>query len=169
MSVKRTLQILLFVLAIVAWVQVPLALERLPERVATHFDGAGNPNGWMTRDGLFAFWSGLIGFLLVSFVATFAVTSRVPDRWINLPHKDYWLAPERRQESLDSVATFGLVVGCACMAFMAVTIRLLLRANIDGTQRLDANFVWYALAFTALVVVSALRFMVRFYRVPAIS
>jgi uncharacterized membrane protein len=23
----------------------------LPERVASHFDGAGNPNGYMTRDG----------------------------------------------------------------------------------------------------------------------
>ncbi len=166
MTARRVLGILLFFLAIVAWVQVPLALERLPERVATHFDGAGNANGWMTRNGLFAFWSGLIGFLLFSFVATFAITSLVPDRWINLPHKDYWLAPERRQQTLDRVAVLGLGIGCACMAFMAVTIRMLLNANIDGTQRLDSNFIWYALAFAALVIVSALRFTVRFYRVP---
>ncbi len=167
MSAKRILQLLLLVLALVAWVQVPLALERLPERVATHFDGAGIPNGWMTRDGLFAFWSGLVGFMLFTFLVTPIFTSRVSDRWINLPHKDYWLAPERRQQSLDRVAVFGLGAGCACMAFMAVTICALLRANLDGTQRLDDHFIWYTLAFAVLLIGSAIGFTARFYRIPA--
>lgn len=166
MSTKRALQLLLVILAVVAWVQVPLALERLPERVATHFDGAGNANGWMTHDGLFAFWSGLVGFLLVMFGGLVTITSNIPDRWINLPHKDYWFAPERRRETFERIANFGLVAGCACMAFMAVTIRALLRANLDGTQRLDERFLPCTVVFIMLVVASSVAFTVRFYRLP---
>lgn len=167
MTSKRLFQLLLIALALVAWVQVPLSLDQLPALIATHFDGAGNPNGWMTPKQLLLFWSGLIGFMVATFLGTPILTSRLSDRWINLPRKDYWLAPERRQQTLDRVAVFGLAAGCVCMAFLVVTIRLLLRANLDGTQHLDGHFIWYTLAFVALLVASSIAFTARFYRVPS--
>src|SRR6266568_3055820 len=73
--------------------------EHLPERVATHFDGAGHPNGWMSRSALLkggaAF--GLAFPLLV--VGICALVRFLPAAAINLPRKEYWLAPERRGET----------------------------------------------------------------------
>jgi uncharacterized membrane protein len=41
-----------------AVVQLAWAYPQLPELVATHFDGAGRPNGWMRRDSSVAFEAG---------------------------------------------------------------------------------------------------------------
>lgn len=38
-------------LGIVLLADLALTVPALPEPVATHFDGAGNPNGWMSRRG----------------------------------------------------------------------------------------------------------------------
>ena len=72
----------------------------LPARVASHFDGAGRPNGWMARDGFVLFQCGLV----LTLGALFGIGGRLlkvtPNGWINLPNKNYWLAPERRAESV---------------------------------------------------------------------
>ena len=85
----------------------------LPDRVASHFDAGGHPNGWMSRDAFawtisltYAFLGG--GLLLLA-----QVLPRFPNSLINLPNKDYWLAPERRADSLArmgrSLVRFGSV------------------------------------------------------------
>ena len=62
-----------FQLAIVGlWLALPLtalrywmAWDRLPSRIATHFDAAGQPNGYMTPQASLIFVLGLMTFLLV--------------------------------------------------------------------------------------------------------
>ncbi|HEX3320180.1 MAG TPA: DUF1648 domain-containing protein [Terriglobales bacterium] len=56
------------------WLVLPLTALRyrtvwdeLPPRMATHFNAAGQANGWMTREASFAFALGLTTFLLVLF------------------------------------------------------------------------------------------------------
>jgi serine/threonine-protein kinase len=79
--------------------------SQLPERVATHFNGSGEPNGWMSRSA--NQMSMLIfGLVFPLFVVVFCFAARfLPAGLINLPDKDYWLAPERRGE------TFNYLVG----------------------------------------------------------
>lgn len=57
-----------------AWVALPLtafrywsAWDRLPARMATHFNAAGQPNGWMTREVSFQFGLGITAFVLAVF------------------------------------------------------------------------------------------------------
>jgi len=77
------------------WVWWPM----LPERVATHFDGAGRAKGWMSRVG--HLWGslgthlGVAGFIL----GLCAVMHRLPPGLLNLPNKDYWGTPERYPEA----------------------------------------------------------------------
>jgi hypothetical protein len=47
--------------------------ERLPERIPTHFDGAGNPNGWGTPTMLL-----LLPAIAVSIYLLFTVVTRFP-------------------------------------------------------------------------------------------
>jgi Domain of unknown function (DUF1648) len=65
----------------ILWLALPLtALQywlvwnQLPARLATHFDVAGHPNGWMTRQTAMIFPLGMTLFLLIVFTA---VLSRV--------------------------------------------------------------------------------------------
>jgi uncharacterized membrane protein len=61
-------------LVILPWAALPAVLltfyalwERLPERLAVHFDASGEANGWMSRRQFFAFSAGVLLFLLASF------------------------------------------------------------------------------------------------------
>jgi len=58
------------------WLALPLVLgrylpawDRLPARIATHFNAAGQPNGWMSRGNALIFPLGLLTLLLLLFTA----------------------------------------------------------------------------------------------------
>ena len=74
--------------------------SHLPIRVATHFDAHGQPNGWMSRDSLLRFMT-VFGLAFPLLVPGLSYASRLfPDRFQNIPHRDYWFSPARRAETL---------------------------------------------------------------------
>jgi uncharacterized membrane protein len=52
--------------------------DRLPQRVAIHFDINWQANGFTSRQGAFALMVGLITFLLVTFTVTLLLVQRAP-------------------------------------------------------------------------------------------
>ena len=73
----------------------------LPKVVASHFDVHGIANGWQTKQGFFEVLAGttaLSAFLIFGIPTMIGI---IPDQFINLPNKDYWLAPEQRAASLE--------------------------------------------------------------------
>src|SRR4029077_16347124 len=72
----------------------------LPDRVATHFSGDNQADGGMSRDGyLFFVLAFLIGAPLLLSLGIGTLTGKFP-QWTNVPYRDYWLAPLRRDASL---------------------------------------------------------------------
>ena len=90
------------VLAAVVWFIVATT-QALPDPVATHFGFGYFANGWMTRDGYLRFMLAFATVLPVVIVAMIGWLPRVFPRGINIPHRDLWLAPERRGATLDSI------------------------------------------------------------------
>lgn len=73
-----------------------LSSGALPERVATHFGFNGEADGWMSRRAYLAFECGFPALLAGLFIGLSALVRVLPAWCVNLPRKDYWLAPERR-------------------------------------------------------------------------
>ncbi len=71
----------------------------LPDRLATHFDAVGNPNGFQTKTGYLVF-SLTFNFMINALLGLVSLlVSRIPVSRMNIPNKDYWLAqPERAAE-----------------------------------------------------------------------
>jgi hypothetical protein len=106
----------------------------LPARVASHFDAAGHPNGWMSRDGVVDFTLGL-GILMPAFVlATMAGAGWLPSHLVNLPNREYWLAPERRPAVRRVLLCFGLWFCCLNVLFVTGLHYLIVGANGPGTS-----------------------------------
>jgi len=152
----RWLPLLPFVLA---GVQALFWRTRLPERVATHFDGAGNPNGWMGRDAALWFGLGMCVFLQCVFLGVGRLIRAVPDSMINLPDKDYWLAPERREATLARIEGMlrgmGLMVGCFVLAVQEASFR----ANRAPGQRLGGDAIVLIMGFLILELIWVVRFL----------
>ena len=52
-----------------------------------------------------------------------------PPQLIDLPNKQYWLAPERRAATLDSLSSMGLPFAFALVVFLCFVHWLVLKAN----------------------------------------
>jgi uncharacterized membrane protein len=133
---------------------------QLPEYMASHFDGSGQANGWSSK----AFFFGLQAFVLVVVTACFAILPAaiegLPPRLVNLPNKDYWLAPERRAATMASISSALTWFGCAVLAFLLAVTWLVIRVNLRLESGLPSLPIWALLAgFAACVVLLMLRFL----------
>jgi len=103
---------------------------RLPERVATHFNGAGEADGWGTRQSLLWGWFFGVVFGPAIVLGSIAALKYLPARWINVPHRDYWLAPERIEWTRAVMADMLQRVGLVLCLFMGLLNHFILRANL---------------------------------------
>jgi serine/threonine-protein kinase len=131
MKPSRVVFAALLVLAVALMVSY---YPQLPERMASHFDGAGRTNGWSTK----AFFFGVQIVILLLVTTCFAILpqriQKLPPEKINLPNKDYWLAPERRAITMTSVVSAITWFGCAVLVFLIGVTWLVIRVNL-GLER----------------------------------
>lgn len=141
---------------------------QLPERVATHFGLDGAPNGWMTRTDHVRF-TVIMGIGSSAFVlAVFAFIRWCGDAGLNIPHKAYWLSPERRDGTYEFIQRQGVVFACLLVAFIASVHRAIVIANAQSSPALAGSEVgWMAGGFIAVTLLWVAIFIGRFYRRPA--
>lgn len=105
-------------LAVIAALFVIFTSAELPALVGSHFNFKGEADDWMTRGNYVAL---MVVFVLVyPALMTLAFTwfpAKFP-RLINIPQRDYWLAPERRDESLGFLAFHGCWFSCMLLLLL---------------------------------------------------
>jgi hypothetical protein len=102
----------------------------LPAQVASHFDISGRPDGWTSRESCVGFTLGL-GILMPAFiVGMMAGAGRIPVSFINLPHREYWLAPDRRRAALALLLRYSLWFACLNVLFVTGLHGLIVQANL---------------------------------------
>jgi len=127
---------------------------RLPEKVATHFNGAGQADGWGARQNLL--WSWLFSVVMAPalILGCTAALHYLPARWINVPHREYWLAPERLPYTRAVVGAMLQRVGMALFVFMALLNHVIMRANLMPAPALGLQpWVLTGALFTAMALI----------------
>ena len=87
-------------------------------------------------------------------------------QFINLPNRDYWLAPERRPQTFGYLRNHAIWLACLVLAFLTVVYYAVLQANTQAEPRLPENMLLLTVGFLALTgawVVTLLRHL----RLPA--
>ena len=167
MRLDRAPVTILLLLAAVAAVQMVYYYPQLPERLAVHFGASGEANGWSGKGEFVVLFAAMEAFFVLFGVALAVVLDRIPAALINIPHKDYWFSPERREESLEFVKNQILWIETATLGFFVAVAQLIFKENLGHSlPRLSGDF-WYVLvAFVAAVLWLALRIILRFLRTP---
>ena len=154
------------VLIVVGWF-IRTTTGELGDPVATHFGNGYYANGWMSRDGYLAFSLAFSTLLPIAVVGIVGWLPRVAPRSLNLPNKDYWLAPERRDATFANVAAYAILLGTLIAIFMAGVHWLILKANAAVPPQLPAQLFWTMLcAFIAAFLVWIGAFWWKFRNVP---
>lgn len=99
--------------------------------VATHFNLAGNPDYWMTQSHSSLVWLLVgVGFPLFFVVIGYSVRFRPISRHtLNIPNREYWLAPERIGETAEYVFHRFLWMALFGAIFMLAQMLLQIQAN----------------------------------------
>jgi uncharacterized membrane protein len=160
--VRRSPLIALLLLAVVATLHAWHLTTVLPERVASHFDAAGRPNGWASRAGFVQVYFFVIAVVTVSFASVAVLVARVPDSLINLPNKAYWLAPERRASTLAWITGWSSLFGAATLLLMMAIMRQAELVNIGAATKiagmpLVASYVVLSLGMVVGLIVKFAR------------
>jgi hypothetical protein len=153
-------------LALVGVLQARKFAATLPAVIATHFGASSVANGFQTLRQFFTLEIVLLvvcGFVAFGIPRLIAV---LPASRINLQNKQYWLAPERREETL---AYFGAQFewfGCALLAFLLAVNELVYRANLDPLRRLNGTqFTAVMIAFLVFVAIWTVRLILHFSKI----
>ena len=159
-----------FMLVVLGGAQFFYYAPRLPEIIGSHFSGAGVVNGWQTKTAFFAMELAIIVLAAVVSFGVPRIIAAMPVALINLPHKEFWLAPERRDGTLAYIRRWSAWFGCALLAFLLFVMELAFRANLHTPPQFNnAAFVPALLAFVALDTIGIIRLVLHFAKLKMID
>ena len=167
MNDARLPKIVYFLMLLMGLLEWMRAYPQLPVRMASHFDFYGRPDGWQPKEAFFLLMAvvngmtGLMGFLIPFVIAA------APPEFINVPRKDYWLAPELREETFRFLRTHLEWFACGVLFVLLYAASQAINANLPEHAPFAAQGLLYVLAgFLLLTLAGTIRLMRHFYRVP---
>lgn len=117
----------------------------LPQRMATHFDASGHPNGWMGRSSAVIF-QGVVGLILPLVIAAAFFTIRfVPPKRINIPRRDFWFAAGRRDETCTYFARQGFWLASLLVLLQGMVWYQLIESNSKNIPQLSSSGLFVTL------------------------
>jgi len=164
---SRLPKLLFVLLALYAAIHFSYYYPRLPDVVASHFNGRGAANGWQTKSAFFGVFVGVSVLAAVIGFGVPRIISVLPAELINLPNKRYWLAPEHLSETMEFLNSYFAWFGCAIFLILILTSDYALQSNLHPEHPPDPSRMWYILAgFLAFMLVWTTRLLMKFLRAP---
>ena len=144
-----------------------LSGSAMPERVASHFAGDGAANGFMPRNIYLGLMVGLAVALPFLLALPGWLMGRLPASLIQLPNREYWLAPERRADTLAFMTHWSAIFGAFVTVFLCYVHWLVVEANKVAPPHLATRpLVAGLVGFVICTFVWAGAFIAHFYRRP---
>jgi len=136
----------------------------LPERMATHFDMSGTPNGWSSKYSFFVTWYITIFFMNGMFYAISKLIHRIPESMINIPNKKYWFeTEERKKKSIKKVVAMLPGMSFLLNIYFSFIYESILRSNTGKGFNLP---IWGMFIFVAVIMIFTFGYIYLNFRKP---
>jgi uncharacterized membrane protein len=140
---------------------------QLPDVVQSHFSSRGNANGWQTKTVFFSFMVGITVLATFFTLGLPAMLRAMPAEIFNLPNKEYWLAPDRREASFDFISGWFAWFGCALFLVACYAFEYAIQANLHPGHVEHPERLLYAIfGFLCFTLAWIARMFVRFLTPP---
>ncbi|HEY2820769.1 MAG TPA: DUF1648 domain-containing protein [Candidatus Acidoferrum sp.] len=164
----RVPQAVFVLLVFLGFLQARNFAASMPGVMATHFGASGTANGWQTKGQFFVVEIVMLGVcLLIGFGVPYII-SLAPPSLVNVPNKEFWLAPIRREYTNNIFRIQMAWFACALITFLIVVNQLVFNANQAVPRQLNGpQFTMALLAFLGFVAIWTIRLVMNFSKVPA--
>ena len=142
-----------------------LTSSSLPAVVASHFGPGGLPDGFSPQRNYVSLMLTLV-IVAPLVVRTAGLLARVNDgALLNIPNKQYWLEPERREETLADIHARLNWVADALVLFLCYVHWLVVRANAQMPVQLSSRAFAAGIALLGTFAVFSVLSLYRRFRV----
>lgn len=164
---SRLPKIIFVLLALYAAAHFSAVYPQLPSLVASHFNGRGAPNGWQPKQDFFEVLVIVCVVVAIIGLAIPKIISVLPSQMINLPNKNYWLAPDHADEAMSFLNAHFAWLACALFLFIILVFDYAIQINLHPANPPDSAHFWYVLAgFLIFTTVWTIRLLAKFLRPP---
>lgn len=121
----------------------------LPDKMATHFDIKGTPDGWDTKSDFFLIWISIIIMLNIMPIITCTLFDKLPKWLYNIPNRDYWFDTEERKKYIHSVLCVmmdGIFAGTNL--FYIILMKYTYDINVYGSSSIN---MWLGIVIVILI------------------
>jgi hypothetical protein len=152
---------LFWILLALAAVQAAYFYPQLPAEMVSRFGAEGEALQSMSKSGFTLLHLGIIAVIAALFGGV--PLEHVPNAFIHIPRKEFWLSAERREESIRVLQDEIFVICNATILLLTVIFHWVLQANLLDDPRLAPSFTWLPLGlYVAYTMVWTLRLVRRF-------
>jgi uncharacterized membrane protein len=168
MTILQTLRRALVLVAIFNVIQIVLQAPYLPPQMAVRFNAAGVPVGFSSAQAFSTINLVIIAVIVTAFlILPGAMARRRQLRW-RLPNREYWLANERREKTIEYLQRQFLWYGIITLILLMAVFQLVVDANHHAPVVLDSTrLVWLLIGYVAFIIVWGGALWRRFSRPPA--
>ena len=140
-----------------------------PAQMASHFDITGAPNHFTTKAQFFGFEIETMLVVIGMGVGTQIFVLITPVEWINIkmPNREYWLAPEHRDEIIDRMSSFVAMLFGIVLVGVQAGFELAVSANLHQPIHFDAQAMLMVIAGLFVATPLMLVWLTISFRVPS--
>jgi hypothetical protein len=162
---RNPLAIIFAGLLIAAAIFAAVTTNSLPDPIAITFSAGGLAHNYMSHSAYRIYL--LLCTIVMPLVIVLAIDwlPRLSPNRINIPHRDYWLAPQHRAQTLFFLRQHALRFGCLFVIFMVGIQWLVIQANTLNPPRLaNGPFIILLVGFLISIGIWILVIFRRFRR-----
>ena len=128
--------VLLYILSVFQTIYYYLILQNI---IPFHYNVFGIADSWGTKH-----YFSLIVFIVFTFIfSLFLLISntlhRIPDNFINLPNKDFWLSIENKDSTIEYIKNKLLEFGCVFLLFNIIIFEIIYQSDMLYLNKLLIN------------------------------
>ncbi|MCX6169373.1 MAG: DUF1648 domain-containing protein [Ignavibacteriales bacterium] len=154
---------IIFIMALILSLTLPVFYySHLPETVASHFNFKNDADAWMSKKTFFIIQILIILFTSVLIGGFAFLINRLPESFLNLPNKDYWLSKERKDETVILLKKFMLWFGTLTLGFLTIVMQEVYAANIAGINKIKFNLWIYLIIYLTTITFMIIKLISHF-------
>ena len=138
-----------------------------PDQMAAHFNIQGAPDRFVSKAEFFWFQSQSILVVILVSLPLQVLFRIVPSNMINMPNREYWLAPERRTDTIDRLNSFGSTLFAVILVITQAGFEISVYANLQTPIVFNAGLMFAVMAVSFVLIGLLLIQLVLSFRMPA--
>ena len=137
-----------------------------PAQMAAHFNFQGTPDRFVTKEQFFGFQLQTALVVILTSILPKVLFLVLPPERINMPNRDYWLAPERRAETVDRLSSFGAMLFGVILLVIQAGFELSVSANLQTPIFFQAQLMIPIMVASFILIGLMLFWLARSFRLP---